>query len=546
MKDVDKISEKVRKRKEQLQPLFDKDKENYDLWTGKEQIFDTHKMSVNITGTEMTSHGRRTQASMVRSRLDIHVLPPNPLENPDAAKAANQEERMYHYIFRQADERLATMGEALLLPSTSWQVTVPGRAAVKVWVYTEDGEIVWDLLPLNVSFLTFEFDRKGLAWACYETFRSPSSIKEEYKKDVTEESQGKGISVSDYWDRKDNVTYLTKEKETLETRDNKSGEVPIIFQPVAGAPRTIDEQGIDVKAWGQSTYDPMKNSFRSLNKMRSIAATQAHLIAKAPLDHSYADGSEPVLTTETLDFYPASMMTHPDSEKLESMKIADIPASLMAMMGEQSTGIQRLTGAELHPEWAGSSGAALRIAGQDRQDVLAPGITTLNNLYTRICRTLKKQIIAQGLTISVKTVANGEYLVSDMTPELLDNDFYVKAEFIKKDVYDEVEAVQTAKMMIDTQLLSREDAMERILNEPDVPAQIMKIKIEQVEAAIPELTLPDIIKAYEEDLKLPDKAKMLKRHLAMLELEKQQAVAPPGMGQPPGQPPPARPQGAPR
>ena len=56
MKDIDKITEKVEKRKKQLQPLFDKDKENYDLWTGKEQIFDTHKMAVNITGTEMTSH----------------------------------------------------------------------------------------------------------------------------------------------------------------------------------------------------------------------------------------------------------------------------------------------------------------------------------------------------------------------------------------------------------------------------------------------------------------------------------------------------------
>jgi len=219
-------------------------------------------------------------------------------------------------------------------------------------------------------------------------------------------------------------------------------------------------------------------------------------------------------------------MTHPDSEKLESMKIADIPNSLMAMMREQQTGIQRFTGAELHPEWAGSSGAALRIAGQDRQDVLVAGVTTLNYLYTRICRTLKKQIIAQGLTISVKTVANGEYSVSDMTPELLDNDFYVKAEFVKQDVYDEVEALQTAKMMVDSGLLSREDAMERILNEADVPAQIMKIKIEQVEAAIPELMLPDIIKAYEEDLKLPDKAKILKKQLAMLELEKQQGIGP--------------------
>jgi len=536
MRDIEKIVEKVRKRKEQLQPLFDKDKENYDLWTGKEQIFDTHKMSVNITGTEMTSHGRRTQASMIRSRLDIHVLPPNPLENPDAVKTASQEERMYHYIFVEADERLAEMGEAPLLASASWQVVVPGRAAVLVWIYKEDDEIVWNIDPLNVSFLTFEFDRKGLAWACYETFRSPSSIKEEYEKDIIEEAQGKGISVSDYWDRKDNVTYLTKEKETLKTRDNKAGEVPIIFQPVAGAPKTIDEQGIDVKAWGQSGYDPVKVPFRTLNMLRSIWATHTHLLAKAPLDVTYS-GDKPGIEEKHFDRYPGAVFEHPETTVIKHLDEADIPPSLPAMVGELQTGIQRLTGAELHPEWAGSSGAALRIAGQDRQDVLVSGVTTLNNLYTRMCRMLKKQLVAQGLTISVKTIANGEYLVSDITPELLDNDFYVKAEFVKQDVYDEVEKLQTAKMMIDSQLISREDAMERIMNEPDVPAQMMKIKIEQVEAAIPELTLPDIAIAYEQDLKLPDKAKMIRKHLAMMELEKQQAVAPQQERPPPSRPP---------
>ena len=541
MKDIDKITEKVEKRKKQLQPLFDKDKENYDLWTGKEQIFDTHKMAVNITGTEMTSHGRRTQASMVRSRLDIHVLPPNPLENPDAVKNASQEERMYHYIFQQADERLMEMGEAPLLPSASWQIVVPGRTAIRVLVYKDGEDIIYDLLPLNVSFLSFEFDRKGLAWACYETFRSPSAIKDEYNIEVTEQSEGKGISVSDYWDRKDNVTYLTKEKKTLKTRANKTGEVSIIFVPVAGAPKSIDENGIDVTQWGQSSYDAAKTPFRKLNELRSIWATHTHLVAKAPLDVPY-EGDKPNLEAEHFDYYPGAVLSHPNTYTVGPLKVPDIPASLPAMVGEMQTGIQRLTGAELHPEWAGSSGAALRIAGQDRQDVLAPGITTLDNLYTRICRSLKKQIIAQGLTIPVKTIANGEYSVTNMTPDLLDNDFYVKAEFIKQDVYDEVEALQTAKMLIDSQLLSREDAMERILNEPDVPAQIMKIKIEQVEAAIPELTLPDIARAYEEDLKLPDKAKMIKKHLAMMELEKQQSVGPP-QGAPQGRP---RPQGVPR
>jgi len=60
----------------------------------------------------------------------------------------------------------------------------------------------------------------------------------------------------------------------------------------------------------------------------------------------------------------------------------------------------------------------------------------------------KKQIIAQELTIPVKTVVNGAYQVYEMTPEYLDNDFYVGAELIRRDVYDEVEALQTAQMKL--------------------------------------------------------------------------------------------------
>ena len=84
--------------------------------------------------------------------------------------------------------------------------------------------------------------------------------------------------------------------------------------------------------------------------------------------------------------------------------------------------------------------------------------------------------------------------------------------------------------------------MEQVLGEQDVPTQIAEIKIEQVEDAIPELSLPDVILAYEKK-ELHDKAAMLKQKLALLELQGQQGVGPPeGM---PGQPPAGAPAGQP-
>jgi hypothetical protein len=545
MRDIDAISDKVKKRKDQLQPLFEKDKENYDLWAGKEQKFGDHKMDVNITGTEMTALSRKTQASIERSNLDIHVIPPGKLPNPEALETANEEERMYYFGFRQADERLVTIGENKLLSATAWQAIVLGRIAVRVLVYQDDdGNIVWDYLPLNPSFLTFSFDNKGLAWACYETFRSADCIKDEYGVDAQEETQGKGISVSDYWDREHNVTYLTKGKERLgKVWKHSLDEVPIILQPVAGGPRVVTEEGIDVTAWGQSIFDHVKVPFRKLNELRSIWATHAHMLAKRPTEEIYEDGTDPNVEEEHLDFHAGALIKHPKSIELKPMDLADIPNSVPVLAGDISTGIQRATYADLSPDKPAHSGSALRILGQDRRDTETPRVDSLDTMYTRICRMAKKQSIAQGLTIPVRTVVNGEYQVYDMAPDKLDNDFYVDARLVLRDVYSEVEALQTAQMKLQLGLASREDVMEEDLSIQDVPARSFKINWEKIRDEIPELRLKEMIKVLEEDMQLPEEASMLKRELAMLELQKQQTLMG-AMGQPTGAPP-ARPTGVP-
>jgi hypothetical protein len=559
LKDIEAISEKVEKRKTQLEPLFKKDQENYDLWAGKEQIFDNHKMSVNITGTEMTALSRRVLASLVRSRLDIHVLPPGALPNPDAVKNANQEERMYYYGFDKADERLSMQGKPKLRPATAWQAIVLGRTTVRVVVYRDKdtGEIIWDFRPMIPSLVAFEFDDKGLAWYRYETFRSPAAIKSEYGKDVSEETQGKGISVSDYWDREHNVRYLTKSKEALSFEVNgkkvtswehELEEVPAIIEFVSGGPEAITSEGIDVTAWGQSIFDPVKIPFRNLNKLRSIVATQGHFVAKRPLEEIYEEGIDPNIEEEDIDYHPGALIKHPKSIELKPMDVSTIDPSILAMMGDLSTNIQRATYTDLPPgnTTGAYSGSALRIIGQDKRDVETPRVETLNTLHTRICQMAKRQILARGLTIPVKTVVNGAYQVYEMTPEFIDNDFYVGAELIRRDVYDEEALLQKAQMKLQLGLASREDVMEEDLSIQDVPARMFKINWEKIRDEIPQLRLKEMIKVLEEDMQLPEEAAMLKKKLAMLDIQEQQALmGQGGMGQPPGQPGGARPTGVP-
>ena len=533
MKNVNEINQKVEARKIQFQKLYQKDDENYDLWVGKEQIFDTHKMAINVTGTEMVSLGRRAQASAIRSRLDIHVLPPKAIGNDNALEQANQEERLYQFGLDQADERLSLIGETKIRPAISWQAIVPGRIIVRVLVYKRDGKIVWDILPLIPRFVTFEFDSKGLSWYAYETFRSPASIKSEYGKEAKEEVEGRGVCVIDYWDREHNVRYLKANKEALPIKvggKTKSAwehgleEVPALIVPVAGGPRVVSNEGTDVTMWGQSVFDSFKNQFRTLNKLRSIAATQEHLNANRPLEVIAKGGSNENVEENELSRYPGATLRHSDNIELKPLEATKIEPTFLAMMGEISTGIQRVTGADLHPEWAGSSGAALRIAGQDRQDVNTPIIDAINSAYTRMCKMIKHQAIKKKLTIPVKTVVNGEYHVFDIAPKQLNNDFYVSAELVKQDVYDEVEAVQTAQMLKQNSWASDEYIMEKILRMQDVPAEKFKIDWEKIKAEIPELVMKDMSRILIEEKNQPEDAEFLKKYIGMMMAQKMQEL----------------------
>ncbi len=213
------------------------------------------------------------------------------------------------------------------------------------------------------------------------------------------------------------------------------------------------------------------------------------------------------------------------------------------MMGDISTGIQRATYTELAPDVPAHSGSALKILRQDMQDVLTPRAEALNRLYTRICRMVKDQIQVQKLKIPVKTVVNDQYSIYDMKPKMLDNEFHVAAEFIRQDVYDEVETLQEAQLYQQNKWMGRESIMEKILRMQDVPTEIMKMKISDIEAAIPELTLPDVILKYRE-MGLEDKANELMRQFAMLVLEKQTALQ--GQMAPPQGAPQGMPQGSPQ
>jgi len=128
-----------------------------------------------------------------------------------------------------------------------------------------------------------------------------------------------------------------------------------------------------------------------------------------------------------------------------------------------------------------------------------------------------------------------------MVPTELENDFYVNAVLVSQDVYDDVEALQRAQMYLQLGLKSKSKVMEEVLLEQDVPNQINEMIIQDVEDAIPEFKVKKAVGIYMKK-KMPEEAQMATKHLAMLEIQSQQALGMPGGegatqgGQPPASP----------
>jgi len=497
MIEISEIIEKVNKKEQEFDDLYKQMDEDYDLWNVKKRDFDTHPMAINITSNDPRSLSDRVQAYLIGSKLQLTVLPPENHPAPNAKEVANKEERLYHFGFEQADIRLRRILEAKLLNSLAWFALVRGVIAARVLVYPDaEGNIMWDFLGLDPRYLTFEIGRDGLAWVAYKTFRSPQSLKDDYKFEGGSSNE-KGIEVLDYWDREINATIAIsgggKTGNTLQDPIKHGlSEIPIIIVPVSMSPRICDSSGIKITSWGQSVFAPNRLSYKQVDELRTILATHAHLLAKSPTVFQREAGQPPyTLPPGDIPYYAGATMVLPPGVTATRLPVPDIPHSLETAIGLGRGDIQRATYSDIEMGQLSFqlSGTALRMLKAEIDKVVGPRKQALVDTYTDMCRMIKKQVVEQGLTIAVKTVSGDSYATYDMVPELLDNDFYIGADFVIQNAWEELEAYQLAQMAMQNKLMSRETAMNDILKIQDTKAELEKMIIEEVEAMSPELKL---------------------------------------------------------
>ena len=529
MLDAEEILSKIDKKTKDLADLYAQMDSDYDLWSIKPQVFDKHPMAINITSNLPRALGDKVQAELLAHKLQIIVISPENYPSSEAQEITNAEERLYYFGFEQADLRLRGKGEAKLADALAWFAIIRGMIAARIYVYSNNQqEVIWDFLPLDPRYLTFAFDNDGLAWTGYTTFRSSENLKRQYAIEV-EDKDGKGVEIIEYFDR-DIQAVINKKDKTLLRKIKKHTlkQVPIVLIPIALSPRIINNEGMQVTSWGQSIFAPNRVTYKQLNLLRSIVATHAHLLAKIPLVHTYPSGSPVKLDSQDIPYYPCALIDLPDTEKLEGLKVPDIPRSLMEAIQEIVRDIQLSTYAEheFGRDVPPHSGIALQYLS-DKSKVILPRLIALNDMYTDICRMVKKQIITQGISVPIRSVKDNVYVAYEMVPSLLDNDFYIKAEFVDENPWKRLENIQLAQMMIQNKLMSKENVMEQILKIPDVKTEVEKMTIEEAENLSPEMKFTKALDVYQRTERGRE-YEMLKKVLTqIMQANEQQSGVPP-------------------
>jgi len=554
MINIGEIITKVGKKEQDFSELYKQMDEDYDLWNVKKVIFDTHPMAINITSNDPRSLFEKVQAYLIGSEPQFTVLPPENHPSPNAKEVANKEERLYHFALEQADIRLRRILQPKLLDSLAWFGLARAMIDVRILVYPDaKGNIIWDFLALDPRYVTFEIGRDGLAWVAYKTFRSSQSLRDEYRFEGTS-SDAKGIEVLDYWDREINATIaISGGGETGNTLQDpiKHGlsEIPIIIRPVAMSPRICDNSGIKITSWGQSIFAPNRLSYRQVDELRTILATHAHTLAKAPTVFQSEAGNPPyTIDPKDIPYYAGAVMALPPGVKATRLPVPDIPHSLETAIGLGRGDIQRATYSDIEYGQLSFqlSGTALRMLKAEIDKVVGPRKQALVDTYTDMCHMIKKQIIEYkdskgnktGLTIPVKTVSQNSYTAYDMAPELLDNDFHIGADFVIQNAWEELEAYQLAQMAKQNRFMSDEGIMDNILKIQDTKAELEKLDLQDVEAMSPELKLlkaGDIYKRTGQERELAIVAQELQQILRQKQAATEQATMP--QGAVPGQAP---------
>ena len=144
----------------------------------------TRNTDIKIVSNAPRTFCDNVQSILSSSERQIIVRMAETQTGEDLREAIAKLERLLEYAFYKADERLIDLLLPTLKESLVWYSIVRGWVAGRFLIYKEDGEVIFDFLPLDPRWLVYQKGAKGLLWTAYTTYRSALELEDEYGKEV--------------------------------------------------------------------------------------------------------------------------------------------------------------------------------------------------------------------------------------------------------------------------------------------------------------------------------------------------------------------------
>ena len=540
---------------DQTEPLRSRMDDDHKLYRLEE--FDAGEGYQSYTSNEPQVYADKLISWMTTAELIIRI----PYGNSEREQRENNDskEKFLAGLLKAADERLINRFQPTVRQQMAWFITLRGWYAGRALLVKDDeGETYVDIQPWDTMHTYWGEGKKGIAWACYKTIKTPTEIKAiwgvDLKGEGDESDDDDGIDVYDFYDSEDNI--VCTDNRILKKRTKHGADRPPVFLgPVGATPlvQSITETGNNdtIEYYGESCYKSSRDLFDKHNFMMSVMLELTARSRRQGLKVKSRDGTK---TLEEDPFKEGSEIALGQGEDVEPLGLLEMARESGAFMGMVSGEMQR--GGLPHSIYGQLefqlSGFAINTLRQGVETVLVPRLTALERAYKTIFELMCDQYIS-GAFKSIEVSGqdqNRMYFSEEISSDTIKNAGDVEVSLVGQLPQDEMSKMSMAQIAREgpTPLLSDVFIRDNILGLQSADQMDDSIKVQMSESMLPEAGLWTMLQAAlrsgREDLAQFYQGELMKlfQMKRMEQLQMMQGMAPQGGGMPPqgpaGPPPP--------
>lgn len=392
--------QQVEKRFEELKPLHDRMLVDRGIYFLAPYMMTDYQEKEIKKVDNVTSRDPRNFADRIIAVLNS-AEPPLEVEGEGLSdKDTGALEAFWYAAKDNANKRLATKMMMPIHPFAVWHTCLSGWVVLRVWLYEDEGELQFDILPLDPLDVVWEVGGKGTLLAAHRIKKSKALIEMEYGKVI----EKKEDTVIDCYGETDHVVYVGDD--IVEQEVNPFGKVPFVIRPVQLTPMvSAEREGANAIAnYGESLFSAIRGTggtVEQMNKFLSILQTLNMQYFRWPIGYKTEGG---VKLPEGDILAPGAQTPMDLRDAIEKMPVGEIKEAGALFYSIISGEFQRAT--LPYSDWGDVPfqlpDLALARLDRQRDQFLEPRIRTLEQAYADVANMVLEQYEEFGFKTKVR------------------------------------------------------------------------------------------------------------------------------------------------